>query len=40
VKSASRSLLSQILQRVRAYAAESRWNPTSLVIDVDPLSLM
>jgi primosomal protein N' (replication factor Y) len=40
IKSAGRSLLGQVLQRVRCYAAESRWSPTALVIDVDPLSLM
>ncbi len=40
LKSANRAMLGQVLQRIRAYAVESRWSPTALVIDVDPLSLM
>jgi primosomal protein N' (replication factor Y) len=40
IKAASRKTLGQTLERVRSFVLESRWNPTSLIIDVDPLSLM
>jgi primosomal protein N' (replication factor Y) len=40
IKSASRKALNELLQRARAYAAEHKWGPTALVIDVDPLTLM
>jgi primosomal protein N' (replication factor Y) (superfamily II helicase) len=40
IKAASRKTLNETLQRIRAYAAENKWPATSLVIDVDPLTLM
>src|SRR5215467_3045144 len=40
VKAASRKALNELLTRIRSYAAEHKWGATSLVIDVDPLSLM
>jgi primosomal protein N' (replication factor Y) len=40
VKAASRKALNELLQRVRAFAAERKWPATALVVDVDPLSLM
>jgi primosomal protein N' (replication factor Y) len=40
IKAASRKALNEMLQRIRAYAYERKWPATSLVIDVDPLSLM
>lgn len=40
IKAASRRTLSEILYKLRGYAAERKWNPTALVIDVDPLSLL
>jgi len=40
IKSGSRSLLNETLQRLRRYAMENKWNATALVIDVDPLSLL
>lgn len=40
IKSGSRSLLNETLQRLRRYAMEKKWNATALVIDVDPLSLL
>jgi primosomal protein N' (replication factor Y) (superfamily II helicase) len=40
IKAASRKTLNETLQRVRAYAIEHKWPATSLVIDVDPLTLM
>src|SRR5271157_1087031 len=39
IKAASRKALNELLQRVRAFAAERKWGATALVIDVDPLSL-
>ena len=40
VKAASRSTLNEQLTRLRRHAAEQKWNPTCLVIDVDPLTLL
>jgi primosomal protein N' (replication factor Y) (superfamily II helicase) len=40
VKAASRKLLNDLLQRIRAFAADNKWGATALVIDVDPLTLM
>ena len=40
IKAASRKTLRETLERLRAYALERKWEATSLVIDVDPLSLM
>jgi primosomal protein N' (replication factor Y) (superfamily II helicase) len=40
IKAASRKTLNETLQRIRAYAVENKWPATSLVIDVDPLTLM
>ena len=40
IKAASRKTLGETLERVRHFALASKWSPTALVIDVDPLSLM
>jgi primosomal protein N' (replication factor Y) len=40
VKAASRTVLNELLQRIRKYAVEHKWGATALVIDVDPLTLM
>jgi Primosomal protein N'' (replication factor Y) - superfamily II helicase len=40
IKTASRKVLNETLQRVRAHALERKWSATALVIDVDPLSLL
>ncbi len=40
LKAASRKRLNATLQELRRYAAGQKWNATSLVIDVDPLSLL
>jgi primosomal protein N' (replication factor Y) len=40
IKAASRSKLSEILHNLRRHARDRNWSPTSLVIDVDPQSLM
>jgi primosomal protein N' (replication factor Y) len=39
IKAASRKTLQETLRRVRAFVLDSKWSPTALVIDVDPLSL-
>lgn len=40
IKSASRKVLNELLQQIRAFAREHKWGATALVIDVDPISLM
>ena len=40
LKAISRKQLNEILQRVRRFALDRKWTPKSLVIDVDPLSLL
>jgi primosomal protein N' (replication factor Y) len=40
VKAASRTVLNELLQRIRKYAVDHKWGATALVIDVDPLTLM
>jgi primosomal protein N' (replication factor Y) len=40
LKASSRKQLTQILGELRAYAAAEKWNATSLVIDVDPVTLL
>ena len=40
LKAASRKRLNELLHNLRAFAEERHWPPTSLVIDVDPLSLL
>jgi primosomal protein N' (replication factor Y) len=40
IKAASRRTLNDTLNSLRRYALEHKWSPTSLVIDVDPLSLL
>jgi len=40
LKAASRTKLNELLARLRQYAIEQKWTAASLVIDVDPLSLM
>ena len=40
IKAASRVKLNEVLQSLRRYAQEQRWNATALVIDVDPLTLL
>ena len=40
IKAASRKALNELLRRAQAFARESKWSATALVIDVDPLSLM
>ena len=40
LKAASRRTLNEQLQRIRRFGLERKWSATSLVIDVDPLSLL
>ncbi len=40
IKAASRKRLNEILGQLRRHALEARWPATSLVIDVDPLTLV
>jgi len=40
IKTSSRKRLNEILGQVRGYAAAEKWNPTSLVIDVDPMTIL
>jgi primosomal protein N' len=40
LKASRRTVLRELVAQLRAYAAERSWPATSLVIDMDPLSLM
>ncbi len=40
VKASTRKRLAAALAELRRYAHEEKWNPASLVIDVDPVTLM
>ena len=40
IKAVSRKQLNEVLQRLRRFAQDRKWNPVNLVIDVDPLSLL
>ena len=40
LKAATRKRLNQVLGELRRFAAAEKWNPTSLIIDVDPMSLL
>lgn len=40
IKAASRKRLNELLNELRRYALDRKWSPTSLVIDVDPITLL
>ncbi len=40
IKAANRKTLNEQLSRIRTHGIAQKWNPTSLVIDVDPLTLL
>jgi primosomal protein N' (replication factor Y) (superfamily II helicase) len=40
IKAKDRRTLNQMLQQLRTYALDHKWNATALVIDVDPLTLL
>ena len=40
IKAAARKRLNEVLTEIRRFARAEKWNPVSLVIDVDPVTLM
>jgi primosomal protein N' (replication factor Y) len=40
VKASSRKRLAEVLASLRRFAAAERWNPASLLLDVDPMTLL
>jgi primosomal protein N' (replication factor Y) (superfamily II helicase) len=40
IKAASRKRLNELLNELRRFAADRKWPPTALVIDVDPITLL
>jgi primosomal protein N' (replication factor Y) len=40
IKAANRKRLNETLRELQRFAQERKWGPTSLVIDVDPLTLL
>ena len=40
IKAVNRTVLNELLHRVRHYSLEKKWGATALVIDVDPVTLM
>jgi len=40
IKTSTRKRLNEILAQVRQFAAVEKWNPTSLMIDVDPMTIL
>jgi primosomal protein N' (replication factor Y) len=40
IKAANRKRLNELLNELRRFAADQKWNPTSLIIDVDPITLL
>ncbi len=40
IKSSDRKTLNDLLNQMRRFALERKWGPTSLVIDVDPITLL
>jgi len=40
LKTSSRKRLNELLGEIRRFAAAEKWNPTSLAIDVDPMTLL
>ena len=40
IKAANRKRLNETLREVQRFTREKKWNPTALVIDVDPLTLL
>jgi len=40
IKTGSRKILRELLDRLRSHALDNKWPATALVIDVDPLSLL
>jgi len=40
IKTSSRKRLNEIVSQVRGFAAAEKWNPTALMIDVDPMTIL
>ena len=40
IKAASRKRLGEILGDIRRFAQAEKWSPTSLIIDVDPMTIL
>ena len=40
IKASSRVKLANAIAEIRRYAHAEKWNPTSVVIDVDPMTLL
>ena len=40
LKASSRKRLNEVLGEVRRFAAAEKWNPATLAIDVDPMTLL
>ena len=40
LKAVDRKRLNETLRELQRFAHERKWNPTALVIDVDPLTLL
>jgi primosomal protein N' (replication factor Y) len=40
IKAAKRSLLREVVNQLRAYAAKNNWSAKALSVDIDPISLM
>jgi primosomal protein N' (replication factor Y) len=40
IKAIDRKRLNETLRELRRFTQERKWNPTALVIDVDPLTLL
>ncbi len=40
IKSSNRKTLNHLLNQLRRFAAERKWSPTSVIIDVDPITLL
>jgi primosomal protein N' (replication factor Y) len=40
IKTSSRKRLNEVLGQLRRFAAAEKWNPTALMIDVDPMSIL
>jgi len=40
LKASSRKRLNEVLGQIRRFATAEKWNPVSLAIDVDPMTLL
>jgi primosomal protein N' len=40
LKAGTRKRLNEILRELQRFAISEKWNPTALVVDVDPMTLL